>query len=277
MQVVQYSSESIIVSGDPRTAASFCGSEKLAQLSFFNTQRPSSSVAPTSCHLPSAREKNKTNNLNVMSVFFFPTLFLQYSRSSEQSNIQCTMDFSVPIRHTRPCAFLPSCSSQAVLPLLFPFFTLTALILNRWIGRTVVSAVAWMLVALTCERKLKSKEVRQHSNCSSLFAYGRDYSSVCFGHKWVQLHWKLGCYCWLLRRFDGEGKRPLRPTVSSSTPPPAQRLFLHPIVAPFLSLLPLFNVQLKSMRNAVPVDYSRAVVRGILRSLPSYNILLNPK
>lgn len=31
------------------------------------------------------------------------------------------------------------------------------------------------------------------------------------------------------------------------------------------------------MCNTVTVDYSRAVVRGILRGLTSYNILLNPK
>ncbi|CAM9177431.1 unnamed protein product [Ascophyllum nodosum] len=35
--------------------------------------------------------------------------------------------------------------------------------------------------------------------------------------------------------------------------------------------------KLKRMCNTVTVDYSRAVVRGILRGLPSYNILLNPK
>eukprot|EP00904_Undaria_pinnatifida_P010629 jgi/Undpi1/6697/HiC_scaffold_20.g09176.m1 len=35
--------------------------------------------------------------------------------------------------------------------------------------------------------------------------------------------------------------------------------------------------KLVKMRNTITVSYSRAVVRGILRGLPSYNILLNPK
>ncbi|CAM9716755.1 unnamed protein product, partial [Ectocarpus sp. 13 AM-2016] len=39
----------------------------------------------------------------------------------------------------------------------------------------------------------------------------------------------------------------------------------------------LASKKLKSLCNTISVTYSRAVVRGIMRGLPSYNILLNPK
>ncbi|CAN0127277.1 unnamed protein product [Ectocarpus sp. 6 AP-2014] len=81
---------------------------------------------------------------------------------------------------------------KAVQPLLVPFCILTALIVEHWLGNTVLNFCGRVAAILTCKGKLASKK-------------------------------------------------------------------------------------LESLCNTMSVTYSRAVVRGVMRGLPSYNILLNPK
>lgn len=49
--------------------------------------------------------------------------------------------------------------SQAVQPLLIPFFCLSALILERWLGNTVLSMFGRMAAILTCKGKIATKKV----------------------------------------------------------------------------------------------------------------------
>eukprot|EP00903_Cladosiphon_okamuranus_P006559 g6407.t1 len=49
---------------------------------------------------------------------------------------------------------------QAVQPLLIPFFCLSALILERWLGNTVLSTFGRMAAFLTCKGKIATKKVK---------------------------------------------------------------------------------------------------------------------
>ena len=49
--------------------------------------------------------------------------------------------------------------SQAVQPLLIPFLCLSALIVERWLGNTVLSMFGRIAAILTCKGKIATKKV----------------------------------------------------------------------------------------------------------------------
>ncbi|CAN0060267.1 unnamed protein product, partial [Scytosiphon promiscuus] len=100
--------------------------------------------------------------------------------------------FPTPADTSDTFNFADKLEVKAVQPLLVPFFCLTALIFERWLGNTVLSFFGRVAAIFNCKGKIATKK-------------------------------------------------------------------------------------LKKLCNTMSVTYSRAVVRGIMRGLPSYNILLNPK
>lgn len=154
---------------------------------------------------------------------------------------------------------------QAVKPLLIPFFCLSALLVERWLGNTVLSTIGRMAAFLTCQGKIATKKVKF-------------------------LRWIYVSSNFFAKQALGN-RRSLSPPIAGVvvriSPLLEHRLTTYYLLI-FCLFSPVFNAafvcscllhrkQLESLCNTISVTYSRAVVRGIMRGLPSYNILLNPK